>query len=122
MAGRKFGSTGSEWLTWAMNAHVPALVAERWRPFAHRGLLHRLRVPLRPPCADRAHREDVPPTAAARRVRELLRRARAPVPAFLPPEHGTPGRLLRLSYAIDMRYGVLHDLAQKLHRSVSRSI
>src|SRR4051812_40677259 len=26
MAGRKFGSTGSEWLTWAMNAHVPALV------------------------------------------------------------------------------------------------
>jgi hypothetical protein len=22
MAGRKFGSTGSEWLTWAMNAHV----------------------------------------------------------------------------------------------------
>ena len=30
MAGRKFGSTGSEWLTWAMNAHVPALVAERF--------------------------------------------------------------------------------------------
>ena len=26
----KFGSTGSEWLTWAMNAHVPALVAERY--------------------------------------------------------------------------------------------
>ena len=31
MAGRKFGSRGSEWLTWAMNAHVPALVAERYR-------------------------------------------------------------------------------------------
>src|SRR5207237_7255923 len=30
MAGRKFGSTGSAWLTWAMNAHVPALVAERF--------------------------------------------------------------------------------------------
>ncbi len=28
MAGRKFGSTGHEDLTWAMNAHVPALVAE----------------------------------------------------------------------------------------------
>jgi nucleoside-diphosphate-sugar epimerase len=27
---------------------------------------------------------------------------------------GTPGRLIRLSYAIDMRYGVLHDLAHKL--------
>ena len=28
MAGRKFGSSGNEDLTWAMNAHVPALVAE----------------------------------------------------------------------------------------------
>jgi nucleoside-diphosphate-sugar epimerase len=32
-------------------------------------------------------------------------------------QYGTPGRLIRLSYAIDMRYGVLHDVAQKiLHR------
>jgi len=28
MAGRKFGSTGNEDLTWAMNAYVPALAAE----------------------------------------------------------------------------------------------
>jgi nucleoside-diphosphate-sugar epimerase len=28
--------------------------------------------------------------------------------------HGTPGRLLRLNYAIDMRYGVLHDVARKV--------
>jgi nucleoside-diphosphate-sugar epimerase len=27
---------------------------------------------------------------------------------------GTPGRLIRLSYAIDMRYGVLHDVARKV--------
>ncbi len=47
MAGRKFGSTGSEWLTWAMNAHVPALVAERYRGLAHRRVLHRLRLPVR---------------------------------------------------------------------------
>jgi len=31
MAGRKFGSTGSEELTWAMNTYLPALVAERYR-------------------------------------------------------------------------------------------
>ena len=30
MAGMKFGSTGSESLTWAMNAVVPTLVASRW--------------------------------------------------------------------------------------------
>jgi nucleoside-diphosphate-sugar epimerase len=29
---------------------------------------------------------------------------------------GTPGRLVRLSYAIDLRYGVLHDVATKVHR------
>jgi hypothetical protein len=28
--------------------------------------------------------------------------------------HGTPGRVIRLNYAIDMRYGVLHDIAQKV--------
>ena len=31
MAGRKFGSTGQEWLTWAMNVYLPGLVAERFR-------------------------------------------------------------------------------------------
>lgn len=30
MAGRKFGSAGAEELTWAMNVHVPAIVAERF--------------------------------------------------------------------------------------------
>jgi dTDP-4-dehydrorhamnose reductase len=30
MAARKFGSTGNEALTWAMNVLLPALVAERW--------------------------------------------------------------------------------------------
>ena len=30
--------------------------------------------------------------------------------------YGTPGRLLRLSYAIDMRYGVLHDVASSVFK------
>jgi nucleoside-diphosphate-sugar epimerase len=32
--------------------------------------------------------------------------------------HGTPGRLIRLNYAIDMRYGVLHDVALKVRDGV----
>jgi nucleoside-diphosphate-sugar epimerase len=28
--------------------------------------------------------------------------------------HGTPGRIIRLNYAIDMRYGVLHDLGARV--------
>jgi nucleoside-diphosphate-sugar epimerase len=29
-------------------------------------------------------------------------------------QHGTPGRIIRLNYAIDMRYGVLHDVATRV--------
>ena len=46
MAGRKFGSTGAEHLTWAMNAHLPGLVARRLSRCALRGLLHRRRLPV----------------------------------------------------------------------------
>src|SRR6476646_9347477 len=31
MAARKFGTTGAEYLTWAMNTYLPGLVAERYR-------------------------------------------------------------------------------------------
>src|SRR4029077_7019832 len=32
---------------------------------------------------------------------------------YFSAQHGTPGRLFRLNYAIDMRYGVLHDVGRK---------
>ena len=62
--------------------------------------------------------------AAARpRTRRRCRRpATTPTPAsaasacssISPRKHGTPGRLFRLNYAIDMRYGVLHDIGRKV--------
>ena len=33
---------------------------------------------------------------------------------YFSARHGTPGRLFRLNYAIDMRYGVLHDVGRKV--------
>jgi nucleoside-diphosphate-sugar epimerase len=33
---------------------------------------------------------------------------------YFSAKHGTPGRLFRLNYSIDMRYGVLHDVARKV--------
>jgi nucleoside-diphosphate-sugar epimerase len=112
MAGRKFGSSGSEWLTWAMNAHVPALVAERYAnarivafstacvyPFVDvRGAGAAESAPLTPPPGEYANS-----CVARERMFQHFSHAL-----------GTPGRLIRLSYAIDMRYGVLHDLARKL--------
>ena len=115
MAGRKFGSTGSEWLTWAMNAHVPALVAER---FARSRIVAFSTACVYPfvGTAGNGAAESVPPTAPSGEYANSCV-ARERMFEHFSHQHGTPGRLLRLSYAIDMRYGVLHDVAQNvLHR------
>jgi nucleoside-diphosphate-sugar epimerase len=115
MAGRKFGSTGSEWLTWAMNAHVPALVAERFTKSRIVAFSTACVYPFVSTAGDGAT-EAMPPTAPAGEYANSCV-ARERMFEHFSHEHRTPGRLLRLSYAIDMRYGVLHDVAQKvLHR------
>ena len=114
MAGRKFGSTGSEWLTWAMNAHVPALVAERYA----RSRIVSFSTACVYPFVDvtgPGAPESLPPTAPSGEYANSCV-ARERMFQHFSHQHHTPGRLLRLSYAIDMRYGVLHDVAQKLLR------
>jgi len=112
MAGRKFGSSDRADLTWAMNAYVPALIAQRYAdarivafstacvyPFvdvASRGATER--TPAVPPPGEYAN------SCVARE--QLF--------TYFSRLHRTPGRLIRLSYAIDMRYGVLHDVARKV--------
>jgi nucleoside-diphosphate-sugar epimerase len=112
MAGRKFGSTGSEWLTWAMNAHVPALVAER---FARSRIVAFSTACVYPfvSTAGNGASEDVPPTAPSGEYANSCV-ARERMFEHFSHQYATPGRLIRLSYAIDMRYGVLHDVAQKI--------
>jgi nucleoside-diphosphate-sugar epimerase len=114
MAGRKFGSTGSEWLTWAMNAHVPALVAERF-PRARIVAFSTACVYPFVATAGEGAPESMPPTAPSGEYANSCV-ARERLFEHFSHAHGTPGRLLRLSYAIDMRYGVLHDVAQKVLR------
>ncbi len=111
MAGRKFGSEGSEWLTWAMNAHVPALVAERFRQSRSVVFSTACVYPFTGVSSGGA-REDVPPTPPGEYANSCVARER--MFQHFSHQYQTPGRLIRLSYAIDMRYGVLHDLAQKI--------
>ena len=120
MAGRKFGAEGDLSLTWAMNSHVPALVA-RLSQLPHRRVLDRLRLSLR--ARGRRRLERGHGARSARRICAVLRRARAHVRIFF-GKFSTPGRLFRLNYSIDMRYGVLHDIAMKVlqaSRSTSAS-
>ena len=111
MAGRKFGSQGSEWLTWAMNAHVPALVAQR---YARSRLVVFSTACVYPfvPVDGPGAAEDAPLTPPGEYANSCVARERM----FEHFSHalGTPGVRLRLSYAIDMRYGVLHDLATRI--------
>ena len=112
MAGRKFGSVGNESLTWAMNVLVPAHVAERYRDarlVAFSTACVYPYVPVAGGGADEATPTTPPPGEYAA---SCVGRER--VLEHLSGAHGTPGRLLRLSYAIDMRYGVLHDLGAKI--------
>jgi nucleoside-diphosphate-sugar epimerase len=111
MAGRKFGSRGSEWLTWAMNAHVPALVAERFRAARIVAFSTACVYPF-VNVAGGGAREELAPTPPGEYANSCVARER--MFEHFSHRFGTAGRLIRLSYAIDMRYGVLHDLAAKV--------
>jgi nucleoside-diphosphate-sugar epimerase len=112
MAGHKFGAAGNAAFTWAMNVGVPTLVAEAFRD----------------------SRIVVFSTACVYPYAEVTGRGAGEGTPTLPPpghyaascvgrekafeygslKHGTAGRLVRLEYAIDMRYGVLHDVGTKV--------
>ena len=119
MAGRKFGSQGSEWLTWAMNAHVPALIAQRYknsRIVAFSTACVYPFVDVHGPGAP----ESLAPTPPGEYANSCVARER--MFEHFSHEHQTPGCLLRLSYAIDMRYGVLHDVARTIWQGLPLSV
>jgi nucleoside-diphosphate-sugar epimerase len=112
MAGMKFGSTGQQALTWAMNVHVPAMVAETFRESRIVAFSTGCVYPFVPVDGGGPTEEveAVPPPGDY--AYSCLGRER--MFQHFSNVHGTPGRLIRLNYAIDMRYGVLHDVALKV--------
>lgn len=111
MAGRKFGSADNQPLTWAMNALVPAYVAEAFA--ASRIVAFSTACVYRfVPIAGRGAAEDTPLTPPGEYANSCVARER--VFRHFSQTLGTSGRLIRLSYAIDMRYGVLHDIARRI--------
>src|SRR5437879_2343705 len=107
MAGRKFGSSGAEDLTWAMNAHVPALVAEAFaasRIVAYSTGCVYPYVDVRNGGTTEATPMTTPPGPYANSCVERTQRVR-----YFSRTRGTPGLTIRINYAIDIRYGVLHD-------------
>jgi len=111
MAGRKFGAEGDLALTWAMNSHVPALVAQAFRNSRivafSTGCVYPF-VPVDGGGSDEAMAPNPPGEYAQSCV------GRERMFEYFSNQFKTPGRLFRLNYAIDMRYGVLHDIASKV--------
>ncbi len=112
MAGRKFGSTGAEATTWAMNAFMPGLVAERF-PRSRTVVFSSGNVyPLVPVISGGCVETDrVAPVGEY--AQSVLARER--VFEHYSREYGLPVTLIRLNYAIDLRYGVLFDIGSKVN-------
>jgi nucleoside-diphosphate-sugar epimerase len=111
MAGRKFGAEGDLSLTWAMNAHVPALIAQAFPDSRIVAFSTGCVYPFVQVDGKGAN-EDLPPDPPGEYAQSCVGRER--MFEYFSRKFGTPGRLFRLNYAIDMRYGVLHDIAAKI--------
>ncbi|MBL6078905.1 NAD(P)-dependent oxidoreductase [Belnapia sp. T18] len=109
MAGRKFGAEGDQPLTWAMNVHAPSLVAEAFRESRIVTFSTGCVYPF-VPVASGGSTEDSPLTPPGEYANSCIGRER--LVSHFSARHRTPGRIFRLNYAIDLRYGVLFDIAR----------
>jgi len=111
LAGKKFGTSGAQDQTWAMNTIVPANVAERY-PGSRivvfsTGCVYELR---KPDSGGSVEGDELAPIGEY--AQSALGRER--VFEYFSRKNGTPLCLFRLNYAIDLRYGVLHDIGRKV--------
>ena len=113
MAGQKFGTSGAPEATWAMNVLVPALCADRYRDARIAAFSTGNVYPLTP-VARGGSREDDAPAPVGEYAASCVGRER--VLAWHGGRHGTRIAILRLNYAIALRYGVLTDLALTVWR------
>jgi len=109
MAARKFGTSGGEHLTWAMNTYLPGLVAERYRNSHIVAFSTGNVYPLRK-IADGGASETTPVGPVGEYAQSALGRER--MFEYGSARWGTPVAILRLNYAVELRYGVLLDIGR----------
>jgi nucleoside-diphosphate-sugar epimerase len=112
MVGFKFGSTGNEYLSWAMNSYLPGRVASHFDQsravvFSTGNVYHLT------PLAMCGASEEHPVAPVGDYAQSALGRER--VFEYFSHKNQTPLFIYRLNYAIDLRYGVLLDVAQSVN-------
>lgn len=108
MAGQKFGTTGREPYTWAMNAYLPGRVAEAFRHSRIVSYSTGNVYPLMPVKGGGAT-EETPVAPVGEYAQSCLGRER--IFSYFSTVYNIPMLHFRLNYAIDMRYGVLLEVA-----------
>lgn len=111
LAGTKFGTQGNEAYTWAMNAYLPGLIIERFKSARIVALSTGCVYPLvNTESGGSVESDEVGPIGEY--AQSCLGRER--MFEFGSISHDTPVVLIRLNYAVEMRYGVLIDIATKV--------
>lgn len=115
LAGRKFGSSGRSDLTWAINVYSPGMVADHYRDsrivvFSTGNVYEQVGPD------SRGSSETDAPMPLGEYAQSCLGRER--IFEYFSRLHGTPILIFRLNYAVDLRYGVLVDIARKIHEGL----
>ena len=121
MAARKFETAGAEHLTWSMNTFLPGLVAERYRNSRIVAFSTGNVYPLRS-VSEGGAQESTPVGPVGEYAQSALGRERMFENGSM--RWGTRVALLRLNYAVELRYGVLLDIGQSVfeRRPISLSM
>lgn len=111
LVGMKFGTSENPALTWAANTIIPTNVAGRF-PKARLSALSTGNIYPLAPVAGGGPTETQPLMPLGEYPNSAVARER--IFEFHSQQQGTPMVLVRLNYAVELRYGVLHDIAQKV--------
>ena len=111
MAGKKFGTDGNEYATWAMNTWLPSRVAERFQKsrivvFSSGNLYPKVAVGSGG-ATEETKTEPVGEYCMSCQGRERMFE-------YAAKTFGTRVAIYRLNYAVDLRYGVLYDMAKNI--------
>ena len=111
----KFGSLDNLSMTWAVNAYVPAMVAEHYKQSRIVAFSTGCVYPLVSIESGGSLESDMP-EPIGEYAQSCLGRER--MFEFGSKKYNTPVALIRLNYAVELRYGVLVDIAQKVKNNL----
>ncbi len=112
LAGHKFGTTGNESYTWAMNTFLPGIIAQKFKQSNIVVFSSGNVYPLSP-LTSGGMTEDMPASPIGEYAQSCLGRER--IFQYFSQKYNTPILIYRLNYANDVTYGVLLEIARSVY-------